>query len=73
MNQTMHLVITICSILRAPECHTERLTFFVDNLTPYACFHTGQAEIAKWSTYRLKPDERIARWRCERPKLSAKA
>lgn len=70
---TMHLVLLICSVLRSPECHEQRLTFFVDNLTPFACVHGGQLEIAKWAPLHLRADEKIARWRCERPEQFAKA
>lgn len=67
----IELVLTACSIVQGAQCKNETMTFLAENVTPWACMHYGQQEIAKWSLEH--PNWRVARWTCGPRRLTEKA
>jgi hypothetical protein len=62
------LVLTICSILQGTRCREEKLTFVAENISPWACMHYGQPEIA--SRIELHPNWLMSKSTCGAPSKS---
>ncbi|MDX2258341.1 MAG: hypothetical protein NW205_05425 [Hyphomicrobiaceae bacterium] len=67
----IEIVISACMIEDPAKCQDVNLTFMAETVTPHQCMMYGQFEIAKW--VEGHPKWRVAKWRCGKARIYAKA